>query len=173
MAGKVNMGYRSYSNGAPITRGDISDLHIGKFCCIAQNVVFDLGFHHETEFVTTYPLNVMFNQLKHITGHPKSKGDITIGSDVWIGEGSIIMGGITIGHGAVIAAGAVVTKDVEPYEIVGGVPAKAIKKRFNHFQVVDLLKISWWDWSDAKIVENAELLMGKDIQKFIDKHKHD
>lgn len=166
MSGKVYMGHRSY--GEPIVRGDISNVYVGKFCSIAQNVIVDCGFHHETEFVTTYPLNVFFSKLNHIKGHPKSKGHVHIGNDVWIGESTILMGGIIIGDGAVIAAGSVVTKNVDPYEIVGGVPAKPIKKRFTHQQVQQLLKIQWWNWDESKIIANAELLMNKDIQKFID-----
>jgi acetyltransferase-like isoleucine patch superfamily enzyme len=165
MAGQINMDYRSY--GSPIIRGDISDIYIGKYCSIAQNVIVDLGFHHETNFVTTYPLNVFFKELNHITGHPKSKGDIHIGNDVWIGEGCIIMGGITIGDGAVIAAGSVVTKNVGPYEIVGGVPAKFIKFRIDFCDIVSMQKIKWWDWSDEKVISQGELLMSKNIKQFI------
>lgn len=168
MAGQIYKGHRSY--GEPVIRGDISDLYIGKFCSIAQNVIFDLGWHHETEFATTYPLNVFFNELKHITGHPKSKGDIIIENDVWIGEGCIIMGGIRIGSGAVVGAGSIVTKDVQPYEIVGGAPAKTIKPRFDYFTVQKLLKLEWWNWSDEKIIANGELLMSKNLNELFKNH---
>lgn len=162
------MGHRSY--GTPTLRGDISDVYVGKYCSIAQNVIADCGWHHRSDFITTYPLNVFFEKLKHITGHPKSKGDIKIGNDVWIGEGTIIMGGITIGDGAVVAAGSIITKDVIPYQIVGGCPAKHIKMRFAADQIASLLKIQWWDWDEEKITENGELLMQPDINKFIKKH---
>lgn len=168
MPGQIFKGHRSY--GDPIVRGDISDIHIGKFCSIAQNVIVDLGFHHNTNFLTTYPLNVMFDQLKHITGHPVSKGDIIIGNDVWIGEGSIIMGGITIGDGAVIGAGSIVTKNVQPYSIVAGNPAKEIRKRLAPLQIESMIQIAWWNWPDQKIIENAELLMNENKLLFINKH---
>lgn len=166
---KLAMGHRSY--GEPIIRGDMSDIVIGRYCSIAQNVVMDAGFHHNTGFVTTYPLNVFFEKLRHITGHPVSKGQITIGNDVWVGESSIILGGITIGDGAVIAAGSVVTKNVLPYQIVGGVPAKHIRMRFPAEQIAALLKIQWWLWEESKIAEAGELLMQTDIQKFINQYQ--
>lgn len=164
----VSKGYMSYGN--PILRGDISDVHIGNFCSIAQNVIADCGWHHNTDFVTTFPLNVFFKELNHITSHPKSKGDIIIGNDVWIGEGCIIMGGIKINDGAVIAAGSVVTKDVEAYTIVGGVPAKEIKKRFDFDTIIALLRIKWWDWDNERIIENGDLLMNNKINEFIEKN---
>lgn len=159
---KITIGHRSY--GTPIIRGDISDLYIGRYCSIAQNVIVDCGFHHRVDFVTTYPLNVFFEKLKHITGHPKSKGDVVIGNDVWIGEGTILMGGITIGDGAVIGAGSLVTKNVEPYQIVGGVPARFIKNRFPAEQVAKLLKLKWWDKEEDEIVKIGEKLMSNDLE---------
>lgn len=165
---KLTLGHRSY--GTPILRGDISDVTIGKYCSIAQNVIIDCGWHHNTEFTTTYPLNVFFEKLNHIKGHPKSKGDVNIGNDCWLGEQIIIMGGITIGDGAVIAAGSTVTKNVLPYQIVGGVPAKHIRMRFNATQIAALLKIQWWNWDEGKITEAGELMMQPDIEKFINKY---
>lgn len=162
---KLTLGHRSY--GTPNLRGDISDVTIGKYCSIAQNVIIDCGWHHRTDFVTTYPLNVFFEKLTHIKGHPKSKGDVNIGNDVWVGEWTIIMGGITIGDGAVIGAGSLITKDVLPYQIVGGVPAKHIKMRFTATQIAALLKLRWWDFDEQKITEAGELLMQPDIDKFI------
>lgn len=166
---KLHLGHRSY--GEPILRGDISDVHVGRYCSIAQNVIIDCGWHHRSDFVTTYPLNVFFEKLNHIKGHPKSKGDVIIGNDVWIGEGTIIMGGVKIGDGAVIAAGSIVTKEVLPYQIVAGVPAKHMKLRFSISQVNALLDIRWWEWSEEKIAKYGELLMQPDIDKFINSVK--
>lgn len=163
---QVFKGHRSY--GDPILRGDISDVYVGKYCSIAQNVICDCGWHHRSDFVTTYPLNVFFEPLKHLTGHPKSNGDILIENDVWIGEGVVIMSGVTICDGSVVGAGAIVTKDVEPYSIVAGVPARLVRKRFTEWQIDALLKIKWWDWTEERIIESGALMMQNDIDKFIE-----
>ena len=101
-------------------------------------------------------------------GHPTCNGDIIIENDVWVGARSTIMSGVKISNGAVVAAGSVVTKDVPPYTIVGGNPARIIKYRFDESQIEKLLKISWWDWDEDKIRENAELMWSSDIDKFIE-----
>ena len=98
---------------------------------------------------------------------PATKGDVVIGNDVWIGYRAIILSGVTIGDGAVIAAGAVVTKDVPAYGIVGGNPAKLIKKRFDDETIPRLLKIAWWNWDDAKIEKFLPLLLNQEITAFI------
>ncbi len=129
---------------------------IGKFCSIADGVKFILG-NHSTNTVSTFPFHALC-----FGGEPyadsKSKGNIEIGNDVWIGANALILSGVKIGHGAVIAAGAVVNKDVAPYAVVGGVPAKVIKMRFDSDQVAALEKIQWWNWPIEKIKENLNLL---------------
>jgi len=165
------MGRRSY--GEPILRGDISNVYIGNFCSIAQNVIMDCGWHHNTNFISTYPFNKMYEEAKHITSHPKSKGDIHIGSDVWIGEGAVIMSGVIIHSGSVIGARSVVTRDVSPYSIVAGAPALQIRKRFSRQIIHKLLMIRWWDWEEEKIKENIDLLMKANIHDFIRKHEKD
>ena len=103
-------------------------------------------------------------------GHPACKGDISIENDVWVGATSTIMSGVKISNGAVIGGGSVVTKDVPPYAIVVGNPAKVVKYRFNEEQIDKLLRIAWWDWEEEQIKENAMLLWSDDINKFIEKN---
>jgi len=163
--GELILGRHSYSFAT--RRGTDNNVTIGNFCSIAEGVIFDCGFNHNSSFITTFPLKKIWSELP---SNIKVKGDITIGHDVWIGENAIIMSGVEIGSGAIIACGAVVTKNVAPYSIVGGVPAKIIKFRFLIPYVKELLKIKWWDWSDEKIRENAELLLSNNIEELIKKN---
>lgn len=94
-----------------------------------------------------------------------NKGDIRIGNDVWIGYEAVIFAGVTIGDGAIIGTRALVTKDVPPYTIVGGVPAKPIRKRFDDNTIQRLLEIRWWDWPEEKIARNIQALQSGDIRK--------
>ena len=100
-------------------------------------------------------------------GHPSTKGDVIIGNDVWIGADVTIMSGVTIGDGAVIANNSHVVKDVEAYSLVGGNPARLIKRRFTQEQINKLLQIKWWYWEDDKINKFTPLLCNQDIDKFI------
>ncbi|GAB4162063.1 MAG: Vat family streptogramin A O-acetyltransferase [Winogradskyella sp.] len=136
-------------------------LIIGKFCMIASGVTFIMnGGNHLTEATTAYPFAIFGGAWQHAMegkSYP-SKGDTIIGNDVWIGHDATIMPGVHIGDGAIIATKAVVTKDVEPYTIVGGNPAKPIKKRFSDATISKLLQLKWWDWDLEKITENVEKL---------------
>jgi acetyltransferase-like isoleucine patch superfamily enzyme len=166
--GELLMGKGSY--GQIARRGDHNTITIGNYCSIAGGCVFDSGFGHNTRFVTTYPLNHLMRNCGHLTGHPVWKGDIVVGNDVWIGEDCIIMSGVTIGDGAVIGARSIVTKDVPPYAVAVGSPARISRKRFTDEQVNRLLKIKWWNWSEQKIIDNAHLLMNTNIDLFISTH---
>ncbi|HBH3645818.1 TPA: CatB-related O-acetyltransferase, partial [Clostridioides difficile] len=136
-------------------------LIIGKFCSIACNAKFLMtSGNHSMKSNSTYTFPIFYEEWKldinHITDAWDNKGNIIIGNDVWIGYDSIIMSGIHIGDGAIIGTRAVVTNDVPPYSIVGGVPAKIIKKRFNNDTISKLLKIKWWDWPYKKIQSNIK-----------------
>ena len=136
----------------------INKVKIGKFCSIARNVSIQ-EYNHKMDRLTTYyySMNIMNNATpaKDIT----SDGDIVIGNDVWIGAHSVILSGITIGDGAVIGANCVVTGDVPPYAVVGGVPARVIKYRFNEEIIEELLKLCWWNWSLEKIKLKSEIFL--------------
>jgi acetyltransferase-like isoleucine patch superfamily enzyme len=121
--------------------------------------------------VSTYPFGHIHQGIFsgfNGAGHPGTKGDVIIGNDVWIGANSTIMSGVTIGDGAVVAGSSHVVKDVEPYTLVGGNPARYIKHRFTPSQIEKLLDIAWWNWEDAKIDRFTPLLCQGDIDKFIE-----
>ena len=149
---------------------------IGRFCSIASNVDTLSGTHPSTKFVSTSPMFFsLLNQsvISFVTTQKFNENilneqgyHVTIGNDVWIGQGAKILGGVEIGDGAIIAAYAVVTKNVEPYTIVGGIPAKYIRKRFNDEQIDILLKFKWWDKSIDWIKKNADIF--DDIDRFIE-----
>lgn len=134
-------------------------LLIGKFCSSACGARFLFNSaNHTMRSLSTYPFPLFFEEWGldpgGVTASWDNKGDIVIGNDVWIGYEAVILAGVTIGDGAVIGTRAVVTKDVPPYTIVGGVPARPIKKRFSDKTIADLLEIRWWDWHRERIARN-------------------
>ncbi len=140
-------------------------LIIGKFCAIASDVKFIMnGGNHRTDWLTNYPFPIFGNGWESVMPDAwPFKGNTVIGNDVWIGYGATIMPGIKIGDGAIIGAQAVVTRDVPPYTIVGGNPAKEIRKRFEDSMIEDLLNIRWWDWDIQKITRHLHAICGADI----------
>lgn len=132
---------------------------IGNYCSIGPNVLFLLGSDHALDTITTYPLKV--KKLKMVNKEAFSKGDITLGDDVWVGANVTICSGVTIGQGAVIAAGAVVTKDIEPYAIVGGVPARIIRYRFTQEIIQQLLTVNLDDLLSGTSLINIETFYEK------------
>jgi len=168
----MSFGKHIYGHPLVWNEGSNANLYIGNFCSISQNVKILLGGNHRTDWVTTYPFGHIhkdkFNAFNGI-GHPITKGDVIIGNDVWIGEGSKIMSGVVIGDGAVIANNSHVVKNVEPYSVVGGNPAKHIKYRFTPEQIEQLLQIKWWNWDDEKINDFTPLLCDSNIDNFINK----
>ena len=147
-------------------------LVIGKFCSIAccAKFIFNSA-NHTLSSLSTYPFPIFFEEweldVKNITNAWDNKGDIVIGNDVWIGYEAVIMAGVTIGDGAIIGTGAVVTKDIPPYTIVGGIPAKPIRKRFKQETIDILLKIKWWNWSDEKIYKHILDIQNGNIENLI------
>lgn len=138
-------------------------LMIGKFCSIACGAKFIFNSaNHTLSSLSTYPFPLFFEEWglkrEEVTDSWDNKGDIVIGNDVWIGYEAVIMAGVTIGDGAIIGTRAVVTKDVPPYTIVGGVPARLIRKRFPDETISELLKIRWWDWPRERIAENISAI---------------
>lgn len=145
-------------------------LQIGKFCSIACGVKFLFNSaNHTLSSLSTYPFPLFFEEWglekKDVTNAWDNKGDIVIGNDVWIGYEAVILAGVTIGDGAIIGTRAVVTKDVPPYTIVGGVPAKPIKKRFSEETISALLEIQWWNWSKERIARNIGAIQSGNIEQ--------
>lgn len=145
-------------------------LKIGRYCSIGPGVRILLGGEHHMNWVTTYPFSLMFDEAKSLPGYPHTKGDVVIGSDVWIGQDALILSGVTINHGVVIAARSVVTKDIEPYSIVGGNPARHIRFRFPETTIQSLLRIAWWDWPSSEIRKAWPILQSPNVDDFITKY---
>ena len=169
-----------WSYGSPkIYRWNWKDkIYIGNFCSIGPEVKIIIGGNHRTDWITTSPLPAdtfnfdnTFANAKKIKNFNSSKGDLHIKNDVWIGAFSIILSGVTLGNGCVIAAGSVVTKDVKPYTIVGGNPAKFIRNRFNKKQSQFLNESRWWDLDDKKINLLSKYLLNNNFSEFLKKFK--
>ncbi|WP_019420167.1 CatB-related O-acetyltransferase [Paenibacillus sp. OSY-SE] len=142
----------------------IDKLIIGNYVCIASGVIILMGgnHNHHSEWITVYPF------VEQIETSYKTKGDTIIESDAWIGMNAMIMPGVTIGEGAIIAAGSVVAKDVPPYTIVGGNPAKEIKKRFTDKEIEMLKEMRWFDWEREKIERANHILSSSSINQLYD-----
>lgn len=144
-------------------------LIVGKFCSIACGAKFIFNSaNHSLSSLSNYPFPIFFEEwdldMKDIGKAWDNKGDIVIGNDVWIGYEAVILAGVTIGDGAVIGTRAVVTKDVPPYTIVGGVPARPIRKRFPQETIDFLLKIKWWDWPEERIAQHLSGIQAGDME---------
>jgi acetyltransferase-like isoleucine patch superfamily enzyme len=168
---KYHIGDWTYGTPQVFSWREGTTLKIERFCSIADGVIILLGGEHRIDWVTTYPFSKLFPKARGFTGHPRSRGDVIIGNDVWIGTEALILSGVKIGNGAVIAARSVVTEDVAPYSIMAGNPAKHIKFRFSESIIDDLQKIAWWDWPLSKIEEAWPLLLSSNIEAFITRYK--
>ena len=138
-------------------------LIIGKFCSIACGAKFLFNSaNHTLSSLSTYPFPLFFEEWglekRNVAESWDNKGDIVLGNDVWIGYEAVIMAGVTIGDGAIIGARAVVTKDVPPYTVAGGIPAKPIKKRYPEETIAALSELKWWDWPEERIAQNLHAI---------------
>ncbi len=164
------IGAHTYGSPRVLSWDETTSLAIGRYCSIARGVTIALGGEHRSDWVTTYPFGEFWPEAAGIEGHPRSRGDVVIGNDVWIGLDALILSGVTIGDGAVIGARAVVTKDVPPYAVVAGNPAQVVKYRFDDETIARLLAIRWWDWPEAKVREHLSALMSPDVAAFARTH---
>lgn len=148
-------------------RDDVDKLIIGSFCSIGTGATFMMAGNqgHRNDWISTFPFFFMSEEpaFAGAINAYQPAGDTVVGNDVWIGAEAMIMPGVRIGHGAMIGSRALVTKDVEPYTIVGGNPAKPIRKRFSDEQIAMLLEMAWWDWPIEQIKEAMPLLCSGDI----------
>lgn len=162
-------GHKSYGN--PQIFGDKSRIYAGKFCSISDYAVFDCGFNHGSGYVSQFPFCQKLPHLEHLCDrHPVTYGDTYIRNDVWVCDRAFIRSGITIGSGAIIGYGAIVTKNVSPYSVIAGNPAKEVRKRFSDSIIERLLAMAWWDWPDAQIATIADLLMSDRVEQVLDLH---
>jgi chloramphenicol O-acetyltransferase type B len=169
-----------YTYGGPQLYWDKGDfehcLDIGSFCSIADDVGIFVGSHgrHHMDYISSFPMGMIFGEAekKNPSCYEPSRIErgglsVRIGNDVWIGRGATIMPGVTIGDGAVVATRAVVAKNVSPYQIVGGVPAKLIRSRFSPELITKLLEIKWWDWDDELIEKNLSIFFDTNLSNVL------
>jgi acetyltransferase-like isoleucine patch superfamily enzyme len=148
--------------------GEDSWLEIGSFCSIGANISVYIGGNHRSDWATTYPFgHIHQHEFRRFDGqgHPKTNGSVVIGNDVWIGENVKIMSGITVGDGAILANNSHVVKDVDPYSIVGGNPAKLIKRRFSEETIEKLLALKWWEFPVHIIDEISPYLCSANFEE--------
>ena len=164
---KKDVSLGRYVYGSPVIHPGygISKLLVGSFTCFGPGVVIFLASHHNPNFITTYPLSWLSSKSSNSL---VSKGDVIIGNDVWIGQNSIILPGVKIGDGVIVGAGSVVTKDVDPYSVVCGVPAKVVRKRFSKDEIIKLNEIKWWNWSDKEIYDAISIIESNNIEALYD-----
>jgi virginiamycin A acetyltransferase len=160
----------AYSYGRPLLLGhdNTPETHvrIGRYCSLAHGVRILLRANHPLAGASTYPLEQIVLG-EEATDFARSRGPVHIGHDVWIGYEALILGGVTIGNGAVIGARAVVTRDVPPYGIVAGNPARLLRHRFDDATIARLEQIRWWDWPADRVRKHAALLSQGPIDEFL------
>lgn len=172
-AGRAFLTMGAHSYGLPRVlayAGNDARARVGAFCSIGADVEFLLGGYHHPEWVSTFPFRIML-QLPGAfeDGQPTTRGDVVVENDVWIGRGAKILSGVTVANGAVVGAFAVVTRDVRPYAIVVGNPARELRRRFDDERVDALLASRWWEWPLERIVEYVPLLCSPDVDAFLER----
>jgi acetyltransferase-like isoleucine patch superfamily enzyme len=163
---QYQFGVGTYGNLSVSDWGEGTTLRVGSYCSIAEGVQVFLGGHHRIDWLSCFPFPEFIDEVADIHDFGGSNGDVSIGSDVWLCSGAVILSGVSIGHGAVVAAGAVVTKDVEPYSVVAGNPARHIRWRFDEPTRALLLDSQWWNWPEAEVRRVARLLCSSDVSAF-------
>jgi acetyltransferase-like isoleucine patch superfamily enzyme len=148
-------------------------LRIGRFCSIARGVKISLGGEHRSNWISTYAFPALLPGAEKFrsTDFSRSKGDVTIGNDVWVGIDSIIMSGVTLADGMIVGAGSVVRRSFPPYSIVAGNPASLAGYRFPKEIIDELVKIRWWDWPLEKIREALPLMLTENVEQFVNKYR--
>jgi carbonic anhydrase/acetyltransferase-like protein (isoleucine patch superfamily) len=170
--GLLDVGRFTYGVPQVLTFGSTPpQVSIGAFCSISAGVMILLDGDHRVDWISTYPFRLQLQMPGMISdGHPVSRGPVRIGNDVWICREALILSGVTIGDGAVIGARAVVTRDVAPYSVVAGNPARHMKYRFPEDVIAGLLRVRWWDWPESKIRESIPALCDANVREFLIRH---
>jgi acetyltransferase-like isoleucine patch superfamily enzyme len=166
--------YISGTEGGGIISG-YQNVKIGKYCSISTKIEIITASSHHKEFASTFPFYSMHNSFCYNKKKNLEVTDVrpvTIGNDVWIGAGVIMLGGINVGDGAIIGAGAVVTKDVDSYSIVAGVPAKIIGQRFSDEVAKKMMELKWWNWPEEKIKKNISTIMSPNVNQLFKNEKN-
>jgi acetyltransferase-like isoleucine patch superfamily enzyme len=164
---RFEVGEWSYGDPEVVYWDTGARLRIGRYCSIAPGVVILLGGEHHFDWVTSYPFSLILPEAASLPGYPHTKGDVEIGNDVWIGRDALVLSGITVHDGAVIGARSVVTRDVEPYSVVVGNPARHLRYRFPEHQVEALRRIAWWSWPLEEVRKALPILQSGDVDGFI------
>lgn len=176
-SGRFSFGRHTYFSNWPrvdFFEGHASSVKIGCFVRFAKGVVIVTGGRHCLDAPSSYPFKRIWDVPKaEAESIPQGGEDVIIANDVWIGTEAMILSGVRIGNGAVVGARAVVTKDVPPYAVVAGVPAKVVRYRFSPEEIEKLERIAWWDWNDEEIRKAVPLLSGGSVSEFISEYYHE
>lgn len=163
-------GEKTYGTPEIVCFDSVSKLAVGRYTSIASNVSILLGANHRRGMLTTYPRSLINKTISQ--KETNEQGDVSIGSDVWIGYGATIIGPAVIGDGAIIGASALVLGDVPPYAVVGGVPAKVLKYRFDEDTIKKLLQLKWWNKSEKEVKALEDCLYSEDVEALLSKTGH-